>query len=100
MFETITNVDHVTGGFFTRGSGFRTGFRLGVGVTEALGWSKSYSRHVPGMPPGFEVRHIPVVGPNIAAWASKMSPGRIKQYFTGMGDGATVAPTWTYEHGR
>jgi hypothetical protein len=98
--ETIDGnaLQQVSGGFFNFRSGFRTGFRAGVLVTDALGLSKTYSAHVPGMPAGFEKRFIPVVGPMVTNLANKVMPGRLKQWLAGVGRGATVAPGWVGEH--
>lgn len=84
-FDTIDTdqLNAITGGN-AHDLGAGIGFAGGVAVTEAL-------RFVPGWS---ERRFTPIVGPKINAFADKLGDGTTKRFLTGVGDGATAAPTW------
>ncbi len=88
----------VTGGSL-HSAGESTGFGLGVGVTHALRLVPGWNKQLPDKPPGFQKRHLPVAGPWITGKANKLSPGPAKEFLSGMGEGATAAPQWSYDHG-
>jgi hypothetical protein len=101
MLTTIANarLSSVHGGGMIHGAGEAFGFGAGVAVTAALGAVPSWSQQVPGQPAGFQKRHESVLGPKIATYASGLAPGPWKQLATGVADGATAAPPWSFAHG-
>ena len=89
----------VHGGGLVHGAGEAVGFGAGVAVTGALAFVPGWNKQVPGQPDGFQKRHESVVGPQVASYANKLSPGPWKQFTTGVADGATAAPGWSFRHG-
>ena len=96
---TATDLANVHGGNLLHGAGEAFGFGAGVAVTAGLSLSPKWSQQVPGQPPGFQKRHESVVGPQVAGYASKLSPGPLKDFTSGVGAGATAAPGWSFRHG-
>jgi hypothetical protein len=100
--ETIDNsiLGQVTGGAgLIHGAGEAVGFGAGVAVTGALGFVPGWNKQVPGQPEGFQKRHESVVGPQVASYANKLPDGAWKQFTTGVAEGATAAPGWSFRHG-
>jgi hypothetical protein len=98
-------------GSLARRIGDRIGLELGVAVTRVLKWVPGWNdvlvdeqgqerqsiegaERVGAHP--LRKRHTQVVGPQISAWVQKLSPGRVREFLAGIGDGATRAPGETY----
>jgi len=101
MFETIhdDNLTHVHGGGALHEAGRDFGFGAGVAVTGALALVPGWNTQVPGQPEGFQKRHESVVGPKVTSYANGLAPGPWKDFTSGVGAGATVAPGWSFQHG-
>ena len=101
MLQTIdlAALDTVHGGSALHGAGRDFGFGAGVVVTGALSAVPGWNRQVPGQPAGFEKRHESVVGPKITSYANGLSAGPWKDFTSGVGEGATAAPGWSFHHG-
>jgi hypothetical protein len=89
----------VHGGGAVHAAGEAFGFGAGVAVTGALAFDPNMNKQVPGQPEGFQKRHEPLVGPKVASYANGLSPGPWKQFTTGVAEGATAAPGWSFRHG-
>lgn len=91
--------------------GDKVGLALGIAVTRVLkyvpGWNDPIvdeeGEDVHSIPGAERVgehklrkRHKEVVGPQISAWVETLSPGRIRDFLAGVGEGATRAPGETY----
>ena len=105
VMNDFTTIDQaalldVQGGLL-HGLGEATGFGAGVAVTAGLGLGlvPGMNAQVPGQPAGFEKRHEPIIGPKITSLASGLSQGPLKTFATGLGEGATAAPGWSFRHG-
>jgi len=88
----------VQGGLL-HGLGEAAGFGAGVAVTAGLGIAPGWNAQVPNQPAGFEKRHESVLGPKITSYASGLPAGPLKTFTTGLGEGATAAPGWSFRHG-
>ena len=89
----------VHGGGMLHGAGEAVGFGAGVAVTAGLAVVPGWNAQVPGKPAGFEKRHESVVGPQITSYASKQPTGAWRDFTSGVGQGATAAPPWSFAHG-
>lgn len=91
--------------------GDRVGLALGIAVTRVLQWVPGWNdvlvdeqgqelQSIEGAERSgdhpLRKRHTQVVGPQISAWVQTLSPGRVREFLAGVGDGATRAPGETY----
>lgn len=91
--------------------GDKVGLGLGILVTRALKWVPGWNdpvvddegqdvHHVPGADRvgdhKLRRRHKELVGPKILAYVETLSPGRIRDFLQGVGEGAKRAPGETY----